>query len=324
MQNSYIAYAIIAVGVFTAYMAFVQLFKRNRLRERLLTVDSYDVEDDDAVPPVSASLFAGTLAVFGTNVKDQKPVALMLSQAGITSRYAVTYYLFFKNVVQPVLLVLGGILLAKTLLTGAGLPLMAKSFRMLSALMLITGGLFGAKLYVQNRKQRHQQILNRSFPEALDLLLVCIESGLGLDAALTRVCAELRRSHPEITAELDRTRAELTIMNDRSQALQNLADRTDIVPFRSLAAALMQTEKFGTSLVDTLRVLSEDMRITRLLGAENRAARIPVLITIPLIFCILPAFVMVILGPAYVKVEQQGGIFGEKNPNKKTPPATRN
>jgi tight adherence protein C len=325
MENSYIAYAIIAVGVFTAYMAVVQLFKRNRLHERLQTVGGYEGhDDDDAVPPVLASFAGGVLATFGVRVKERKDVALLLAQAGIASPYAPTYYLFFKNIVQPILFVLGAFLLGKLLLSTEELPMMAKAFRFMSALMLIVAGAAGAKLYVTNRKQRHQQILNRSFPEALDLLLVCIESGLGLDAALARVCAELRKSHPEITAELDRTRAELTIMNDRSQALQNLADRTDIVPFRSLVAALMQTEKFGTSLVDTLRVLSEDMRIMRLLSAENRAARIPVLITIPLIFCILPAFVMVILGPAYVKVDQQGGLFGERNPNKNTPPPRKN
>jgi tight adherence protein C len=92
------------------------------------------------------------------------------------------------------------------------------------------------------------------------------------------------------------------------------------VPFKSLVAALVQTERFGTSLLDTLRVLSDDIRTSRLMLAETRAARIPVLITIPLIFCMMPAFVMIILGPPIVKVIEQGGIFGDRGPPSSPPP----
>ena len=134
---------------------------------------------------------------------------------------------------------------------------------------------------------------------------MCIEAGLGLDAAFNRVCKELREMHPEVIAELDRTRLELTMLGDRVVALQNLAERTGTISFRTLVSSLIQTEKFGTSLVDTLRVLSEEQRITRLYSAEQKAARIPVLITIPLILFIMPAFIMIILGPPIVKTMNQ-------------------
>jgi tight adherence protein C len=165
-------------------------------------------------------------------------------------------------------------------------------------------------MYVGNLKKKRQQVLLNSFPETLDLLLVCIEAGLGLDAALSRVCRELRGMHPDVVAEFDRTRLELTMLNDRTRALQNLGDRTEVVPFKSLVSSLIQTEQFGTSLVDTLRVLAEEQRLTRLYTAEQKAARIPVLITIPLILFIMPAFIMIIIGPPIIRVMSNGGIFG--------------
>ncbi|MCI5049335.1 MAG: type II secretion system F family protein [Rickettsiales bacterium] len=177
-------------------------------------------------------------------------------------------------------------------------------------LFLVVVGVFGPYLFLENKIQNRKKTLTRSFPDALDLLLVCVESGLALDASMSRVCAELGRAHPELTGELNRTRLELALLNDRSKALMNLGDRTDLVPFRSLAAALVQTEKFGTSLSDTLRVLSDDYRQTRLLMAENKANRLPALITIPLIFLLMPSFIMIILGPTIVRVMARGSFFG--------------
>ncbi|MFW0778286.1 MAG: type II secretion system F family protein [Rickettsiales bacterium] len=310
---NYFIYAIIVVGIFTAYMAVVNIFRRDRTQERLPgTLGSeYMDEDDDGAPPLSASFCAGVLSLFGVDVKNQPEITTQLAQAGINSPYAVAYFLFFKRIIQPVFLVIGAIIVFKGM-TSTDLTAMNKLlFIMLGGFFAIIG-IMGANLYVTNCKQRRQKILMLSFPEALDLMLVCIESGLGLDAALARVCAEMRKTHPEVISELDRTRIELTVLSDRVEALQNLAQRTGIVPFKSLVSALIQSEKFGTSLLDTLRVLSDDMRTTRLMTAENKAARIPVLITLPLVICMLPAFVIIILGPPFIKVAEQGGIFGEK------------
>ena len=105
-----------------------------------------------------------------------------------------------------------------------------------------------------------------------------------------------------MAGELNRTRLELTLLNDRVRALMNLGDRTGMVEFRSLVVALVQSERFGTSLTDTLRVLSEEFRLQRMANAEAKAARLPVLMTVPLIFLLMPAFMMIVLGPAIVKV----------------------
>jgi tight adherence protein C len=166
--------------------------------------------------------------------------------------------------------------------------------------------LFGPKLYLQNMIDKRKKILQRAFPDTLDLLLICVESGLALDAALTRVCNELGRAYPEMTAELNRTRLELALINDRVRALMNLGERTDMVAFRSLISALIQSERFGTSLTDTLRVLSDEFRLERLSIAEAKAARLPVMMTVPLIFLLMPAFFLIVLGPAIVKMGNDG------------------
>lgn len=317
-DNQYIIYAVIVVGVFTAYMAVVNIFRSDRMKTRVKTATDglyQEIEEEESTPPF-ALFCESILKVIGINVRAQKDLTMMLAQAGITNPHGVTYYLFFKRIVQPILLLLGLALFMKAILFSVGTGLSTKLFRLLVAVMLLGAGVYGANMYVSNRKQHRQHQLLKSFPEVLDLLLVCIESGLGLDAALMRTCREMQNTHPDIAGELERTRMELTMLSDRVQALQNLADRTEIVPFKSLVSALIQTEKFGTSLVDTLRVLSEDQRVARLLNAENKAARIPVLITIPLIVCILPAFIMIILGPPIIRVVQNGGIFGSASANR--------
>ena len=153
----------------------------------------------------------------------------------------------------------------------------------------------------KNAKEKRHKILTQSFPDALDLLLICVESGLALDAALARVCRELKYVHPMITEELNRARIELTLLNDRSKALQNLADRTDLMAFKSLVAALLQSEKFGTSLVETLRVLSDDYRQTRMMMAEEKAAKLDAKITMVTIPFMLIALFVMILSPAIIQ-----------------------
>lgn len=224
---------------------------------------------------------------------------LELSHAGIDSPSGRVYLLFYKRILSFIVFTAGALLM----LRGDDASLAIGAF-------LIIIGLFGAKLYISNSTQKRKKELVRSFPDSLDLLVVCVESGLALDAALNRVCDELGYAHPELTKELNRTRLELALLNNRSQALANLSERTDIVAFRSLVAALIQTERFGTNLTDTLRVLSDDYRQTRLMLAEEKAGRLPALMTIPLVCLLLPAFIIIILAPPFIKVHEQGGLFG--------------
>lgn len=320
LSDTYIAYAILAVGVFTVYMALMHVFRASKLTKKVKTItDNFQLEDEDEEESAWAALAENILKALKIDASGKKEVALMLARAGITSDNAVTYYLFFRYVVQPFALVAALHAMVKAVF-GEGLSTGEIGYELLKSLIFTVIGLRGTRLYIENRRQRRHQTMTAAFPEVLDLMLVCIESGLGLDAALNRVCKEMRSMYPDIISELDRTRLELTMLGDRVVALQNLGERAEIIPFKTLVSALIQTEKFGTSLVDTLRVLAEEIRTTRLYAAEQKAARIPVLITLPLIACILPAFILIIIAPPMVKVMSQGGLFGKSTAFESPPP----
>jgi tight adherence protein C len=218
-----------------------------------------------------------------------------LAQAGINSADAPAYYLFFERIVSVIIC---SIMLLLALAHGQENRIM---FYVLVAIV-IGVAIFGPKLYLKNKAEHRRIALLRAFPDTLDLLLICVEAGLALDAALNRICGELGRAYPEMAEELNRTRLELSLLNDRIKALSNLAERTDMPAFRSLVSSLVQSERFGTSLTDTLRVLADDFRLQRMADAEARAARIPVLMTIPLMLLLMPAFMLIILGPAIVNI----------------------
>lgn len=309
--------ALVAVLAFTAYMAADIFFGKKKqseyLKDRIMGDEArYSMDQGDEAllsleekkSPFAITL-SGILRMIGVDVdRASEKLKARMGHAGLATVDGPIYYLFVQRIVSVFIIFISVPMLFSDDVGSKYLMNVALG------ILMIGVGMFGPYLYLENSIQKRKKTLMRSFPDALDLLLVCVESGLALDASLSRVCKELGRAHPQITGELNRTRLELALLNDRTRALMNLGDRTDLVPFRSLAAALIQTEKFGTSLTDTLRVLSDDYRQTRLLMAENKANRLPALITIPLITMLMPAFILVILGPAIIRVTQQGGIFG--------------
>ena len=308
----YLSFALIAVGVFTAYMALVDLLKkdRNKLRVKQIAVDNFNTEDDygDNVSDL-ALVLKPFLLLIGVNPEKQPEAAMQFARAGYTSKSSLIYFLFFKRFIQPILFIVGATALGWVMIFYRS-SISEHLLAFMSGLLLIVIGAYGDKLFIKNCAEKRTKILKRTLPEAVDLLLICVESGLGVDAAFSRVCREMKDSHPVIASELERTRFEMTMMSDRVQALQNLGERTGISSIKTLVASLIQAEKFGTSLVDTLRMIAEEQRMERMMNAEERAARLPALITLPLIFFILPALFMVILGPISIKLEAQGGLFG--------------
>ena len=298
-----------AVGVFAVVLIIDKLRAdkktKEALRERITPNNLYDdpVEEKHKLngePTAGAQRLLSVLKALGVNTDEgARQLDLRFAQAGISSPDAPAYYMFFQRVGALVALLIA--LLIYSSATPDNKLLMS-----VVALIVAVLGVFGPKLYVQNNIDKRKKVLLRAFPDTLDLLLICVESGLALDAALTRVCNELGAAYPEMTAELNRTRLELALLNDRVRALQNLGDRTDMTAFRSLISALIQSERFGTSLTDTLRVLSEEFRLERLSLAEAKAARLPVLMTVPLIFLLMPAFFLIVLGPAIVKISNDG------------------
>lgn len=148
---------------------------------------------------------------------------------------------------------------------------------------------------------RKEKILN-AFPDALDLMVVCVEAGLGLDAAIARVSSEIKFAHKELAEEFNLVSVELRTGSSRMVALKNLSKRIDLEEVSSLVALLVQTDKFGTSVGQALRVHSDAMRVNRQLRAEEMAAKLPVKLLFPLVFFIFPSLFVVIIGPGVVKI----------------------
>jgi tight adherence protein C len=231
-----------------------------------------------------------------STVQKTSNIRLQLARAGIRNQDAPDYYLL-AQVVMP--FVIGGLaaLLVGTSKNFNPSPLLAAVIYGGAAAL----GYLAPKLFVQNKAKKRRNMLRKQLPDALDLLVVCAEAGLALNAALDRVVRELARSADEIADELGLLLVELNFLDDRRKAFQNLCDRTDMAEFRSLSNTLMQAEKYGTPLAQALRVLGHEYRTERLTRAEEKAARLPALMTVPMIIFILPVLFIVIIGPAILR-----------------------
>ena len=214
-----------------------------------------------------------------------------LRQAGFHSRDASVVYVFVK--------------LALPLATGFLVMLLTSTVIHVSEEMIlpvwmgaVLAGFVMPEVYLKNVTQKRREILNHVLPEGLDLLTICVEAGLSIDAAFRRVAKEMRGSMAELATEFEMTAIELTYLPDRQQALENMAERSDSPAVAALVNALRQTEKYGTPLANSLRVLSQEFRQTRASKAEEKGARMPALMTVPLMVFILPTLIAVLLAPA--------------------------
>jgi tight adherence protein C len=153
-------------------------------------------------------------------------------------------------------------------------------------------------IWLKNKVNKRSNAIRKGLPDALDLLVICAEAGLTVDAAFGRVARELGKAYPELGDEFGLTAIELGFLNERRQAFENLANRVDLEAVRGVVTTMIQTEKYGTPLASALRVLSAEFRHQRMMRAEEKAARLPAIMTVPLILFILPTLFVVILGPA--------------------------
>jgi tight adherence protein C len=163
-------------------------------------------------------------------------------------------------------------------------------------------GYYAPTLWLRKAIANRKDALQRAIPDALDLMVVCVEAGLGLDQAIGRVGEEVKRAHPELSDELNILALELRTGVSRQEALRNLAHRTDLEEVGNLVALLVQTDRFGTSIGQALRVHADAMRTTRRLKAEELAAKLPVKLLLPLVFFIFPSMFIVLIGPACIKM----------------------
>ena len=163
-------------------------------------------------------------------------------------------------------------------------------------------GYYSPVLWLRRAIAQRKDALRRAIPDALDLMVVCVEAGLGLDQAIARVGEEVKRTHPALREELNLLSMELRTGVSRHEALKNFANRTDMEEARSLVALLVQTDRFGTSIGQALRVHSDSMRSIRRLKAEEMAAKLPVKLLFPLVFFIFPSMFIVLIGPASIQM----------------------
>lgn len=178
----------------------------------------------------------------------------------------------------------------------------ANNLLMATLMCGIVTGLMPAFILRKVTKNR-MILMSRALPDALDLFVICAEAGLSLDATFDRVAQELSDSHPDLADEFGITAVELGFMPERSKALQALADRCPIPGTRSLVSTLVQTERYGTPLAVSMRVLSAEMRNERMMKAEEKAARLPAIMTVPMILFILPPLFIVLIGPAVLRTQ---------------------
>jgi tight adherence protein C len=163
-------------------------------------------------------------------------------------------------------------------------------------------GIYLPNLLVRNKISRRQVSINRAFPDVLDLMLICVESGMSLEATFQRVSQEIGAQSIALAEELTLATAEMSYLSDRRLAFENLAKRVPLDGIKSLCLALQQSEKFGTPLAQTLRVIAQENRDQRMTAAEKKAAALPPQLTVPMILFFLPVLFVVILGPAVIKV----------------------
>jgi tight adherence protein C len=220
-----------------------------------------------------------------------------LAQAGFRGPRPISTFYFFRMVMPIVLGILAFLYLF--VLNGMHLPLMQKICACVAAMV---AGYYAPNLYISNVAQKRRESIVAAFPDALDLLLICVESGMSIEAAIQKVGAEVGGSSMELAEELSLLTAELSYLPERRMAYEGMAKRTNHPGIKSVMTAMIQAERYGTPLGAALRVMAKENRELRLAAAEKKAAALPAQLTVPMILFFLPALFIAILGPSILRV----------------------
>jgi tight adherence protein C len=221
-----------------------------------------------------------------------------LRQAGYRSQNALNVFLFARFVLPFVfLLVAAFYIFYLGFLGDKPLPM-----RILATIAAAYLGFYAPNIFISNKVTKRQKSIRRAWPDALDLMLICVESGISIEVAFKRVADEIAMASPELAEELVLTTAELSFLQERRQAYENLGTRIGLDTVKSVTQALIQAERYGTPLAQALRVLAQECRDQRMNEAEKKAAALPPKLTVPMILFFLPVLIAVILGPAGIQV----------------------
>jgi tight adherence protein C len=295
-------FALVAV---MAYFASQTVAARQLTRRRLLGEGPRSSEGGPTMSSLrterveSAWLtLVNSIEKSGLSLVDSKDEALRqrLASAGFTATYAARVYTLVRLVMVIGLPVL---VFAWLWLTGSSPSVVRLYFSLIIAAAL---GLYIPNLFVRAKADRRQRDIINGFPDALDLMLVCVEAGLGLEAAFSRVGMEMTTSHPRLAEQFGAVVLELRAGRSHEDALRRMADRAGVDEIRAFATLLIQSTKLGSSIAQTLRTYASEMREKRRMRAEEKAHRLPVLISIPLVACMLPTMIGVLMLPAVIRV----------------------
>jgi len=227
----------------------------------------------------------------------QEEARIKLVQAGYRGQAPYITYLFFRMVTPAVSALFAAVYLFVVL--DFQQPAIVKLGMCIAAAYI---GMHAPLMFLKNRIARRQLSIRRAFPDTLDLLLICVESGMSIEIALKKVSDEVGSQSVALAEELTLTTAELSYLPERRQAYENLAKRTDLDGVKSVCMALQQAERYGTPLANMLRVMAQENRDMRMAEAEKKAAGLPPKLTVPMILFFLPVLFIVILGPAAIKI----------------------
>jgi tight adherence protein C len=273
--------------------------KRDRLDSRLDKLAG----KKDSTPPAQTivqlmlTAFQKIGAFFiPSDVEQRTQLQARLTHAGYYGRQAVVIYMGAK-----ILLTIGPALVG---LVAGLLGLIPISHGLIFGTMAGISGMIGPSFWLDNRKAARQMAFRRALPDAMDVLVICLEGGVSLPAAVRRVSAELRTAHPSLAWELMIVQREMQLGRTTGEAMRQFAERCDLEEIRNLASVINQSERFGASLVKTLRIHAESLRQKRLQHAEEMAQKAAIKILFPTILCIFPGIFLVVLGPAVMQLTE--------------------
>ena len=303
-DSSMLPLALLFMAVFIGILAVPRLVTSRSPVERRLAPTGQITQVEGAPslrPGESTSMWSQVLVglekrAIPTNDRERTTARVRLLQGGFGGPNVVRNY-FAIRLLLSIVLPVAFLLLAPVFTRN-----MPVEKVMVITVCLLVAGLYLPSAFVSNRIRKRQQAVQESFPDALDMLMVCVEAGLGLDAAFTRVGAQMAAAHPVLAEEFALVSLELRAGKSREATMRNFAERIGTTEITSFVVLLIQSDQLGTSVAQTLRVQADDMRIKRMLRAEEKAHMLPVKLSIPLVLCLLPAMIAVAVLPGIIRI----------------------
>lgn len=295
LQRTVVGVVAVIIFIFGIGISVIVLGVTDPVRRKLGLINKNDPKEGSTMLKIATAI--GPVAVFALPKEEleRHKIQKDLYRAGYRSPQALqTFY-----AIKTVLTVIGG---AMILLASRFFPELPTQKLMLYVAMAAGVGMLLPNYILSKALASRMRLLRNGFPDALDLLVVCVESGLGLGPAIQRVADEINVGHPELSLELATVNAEIRAGMQREEALKNLAERTGLPDIRGLVGLLVQSMRFGTSVADALRIYSAEFRDKRMQAAEEQAAKIGTRMIFPLVLFMFPVFFVVAVGPAALRI----------------------